>query len=310
MDTRNALDARAVGLMVVLCLIWSAQQIALKATAQDCAPLLQIAVRSGVAALLVGLWMAWRRERLTLAHGVWQPGVAAGALFALEFLLAGEGLRYTSAAHMVVFLYTAPIFAALGLHWWLPAERLAPLQWAGIALAFTGIVVAFFLRGSQGAGPAWQRMLWGDLLGLLAGAAWGATTVLIRVTRLSSLPASQTLLYQLVVGFALLVPLAWGAGHVSAFHGTPAVWASLAFQSVVVSFASFLLWFWLLRTYLASRLGVFSFLTPLFGVALGAWLLAEPIAPGFLAGAALVLAGVMLVSSHGWLVQRWKMKSA
>lgn len=106
-----------------------AQQIALKATAQDCAPLLRVAVRSGVAALLVGLWMAWRRERLTLAHGVWQPGVAAGALFALEFLLAGEGLRYTSAAHMVVFLYTAPIFAALGLHWWLPAERLAPLQW-------------------------------------------------------------------------------------------------------------------------------------------------------------------------------------
>ena len=123
-------------------------------------------------------------------------------------MLAGEGLRYTSTAHMVVFLYTAPIFAALGLHWWLPAERLAPLQWAGIALAFTGIVVAFFLRGSQGAGPDWQRMLWGDLLGLLAGAAWGATTVLIRVTRLSSLPASQTLLYQLVVGFALLVPLA------------------------------------------------------------------------------------------------------
>lgn len=45
---------------------------------------------------------------------------------------------------MVVFLYTAPIFAALGLHWRLPAERLAPLQWLGIALAFCGIVIALF----------------------------------------------------------------------------------------------------------------------------------------------------------------------
>ncbi|MFO1232123.1 MAG: DMT family transporter [Paenacidovorax caeni] len=261
-------------------------------------------MRSGVAALLVGLWMAWRRERLTLAHGVWQPGVAAGALFALEFLLAGEGLRYTSAAHMVVFLYTAPIFAALGLHWWLPAERLAPLQWAGIALAFTGIVVAFFLRGSQGAGLDWQRMLWGDLLGPRAGGVGrhdGADPC-----HAAEQPARvANAAYQLVVGFALLVLLAWGRGMQGLQHagGGPArLFQPQAFrQFPAVVLAAYLP---------AVAAVVFSFLTPRRVVALGAWLLAEPIAPGFLTGAVLVLAGVMLVSSHGWLVQRWKMKSA
>jgi drug/metabolite transporter (DMT)-like permease len=57
----------------------------------------------------------------------------------------------------------------------------------------------------------------------------------------------------------------------------------------------------LLRNYLASRLGVFSFLTPLFGIVFGAWLLAEPIEPSFLLGAVPVLLGIVLVSGGGWL---------
>ena len=131
-----------------------------------------------------------------------------------------------------------------------------------------------------------------------ARAAWGATTVVIRTTQVSRLPATQSLLYQLVMAFALLVPAAMLTGQ-NTFHPTPIVLANLAFQAVIVSFLSFLLWFWLLRHYLASRLGVFSFLTPLLGVLLGAWLLGEALEPAFLGGSALVLAGIALVSSGG-----------
>lgn len=296
MDHRKPLDATALGLMVLLCLIWSMQQIALKATAADFSPVLQIALRSGIGALLVGSLMLSRRERLTTSHGIWKVGCLAGGLFALEFLLVGEAVRHTSAGHVVVFLYTAPVFAALGLHWKLPNERLAPLQWFGVGLAFAGIAVAFLLGDNNEADIG--STVWGDFLALLGGAAWGATTVLVRTTGLSSLPATQTLLYQLLTGFALLLPLAMLTGH-TVFNPTPLVWLSLGFNALIVSFASFLIWFGLLRRYLASRLGVLSFLTPLFGVALGVWLLAEPIEPGFIAGALLALTGIVLVSAYG-----------
>jgi len=85
------------------------------------------------------------------------------------------------------------------------------------------------------------------------------------------------------------------------FKPTPLAWGSLLFQTLVVSFASYLAWFWLLRHYLASRLGVFSFLTPLFGVAFGVWLLDEPLEASFLVGALLVCAGIVLVSGYGWI---------
>ena len=298
---RGALDARATGLMTLLCLVWSLQQVSLKAIAGQASPMLMIALRSLVALLLLAVLMRCRGQVPERTR--WRPGAAVGALFALEYLLVAEALRLTHASHVVVFLYTAPIFAALGLHWRLPAERLGLLQWAGIALAFGGIVLAF-LGGADGTpgGIAGQGLL-GDTLALLAGVAWGATTVTIRCSSLTHAPATETLLYQLLGAFVCLLPAAWLSGQ---WHFEPSakVWAHLGFQSLVVSFASFLAWCWLLRRYLASQLGVFSFLTPLFGVVLGVWLLGESLEPRFIAGGGLVLAGIGLVSGQAGLSRR------
>ncbi|QDZ29772.1 DMT family transporter [Noviherbaspirillum sp. UKPF54] len=300
MCARKAVDGRAIGLMVVLCTVWGMQQVALKATAGDISPALQISVRSGIAAVLVALVMVARKEKISLASGLWRPGLAVGILFASEYVFVSQALHYTSAAHTSVFLYTAPVFAALGLHWKLADERLAPLQWIGIAIAFAGIVTAFLGHGLSDSFAHMGQALRGDALALAAGASFGATNVVIRCTGLARAPATETLLYQLVGAFVLLLAVAATGGELS-LNPTPAAWAGLVFQTLVVSFASFLVWFWLLRHYLASRLGVLSFMTPIFGVALGAWLLNEPIEPTFLAGALLVLGGIALVSGYEWL---------
>jgi drug/metabolite transporter (DMT)-like permease len=289
--------------MLVLCLVWSVQQVALKAVATEIAPMMQIALRSGVAAVLVAGLMRGRGEAFDWS--AWRAGGLVGLLFALEFVFVGEALRHTSAAHTVVFLYTAPVFAALGLHWKLPAERLARIQWLGIALAFAGVATAFLGPQAQATKSVGADALLGDLLAVLGAACWGATTVVIRSTALSSARPTQTLLYQLLCAFVLLLTLSALMGQ-TAFQLSPRVWASLVFQSVVVSFISFLTWFWLLRNYLASRLGVFSFMTPVFGVLLGAWLLDEPLEPRFVLGAVMVLCGILVVSAHGLLLQGWR----
>jgi drug/metabolite transporter (DMT)-like permease len=294
---RRQVDGPAMGLMVLLCALWGLQQVAIKVAAPDVAPIMQVALRSGLSAALVGLWAWARGQRLPLLGPALRPGLLAGALFAGEFLFVAEGLRHTSASHMAVFLYTSPVFTALGLHLTVRAERLGRLQWVGIGVAFAGIAVAFGggLRAGAMGGPA----LWGDLCGVLAGAAWGATTVVVRRSALSEAPPAQTLLYQLAVGCLLLLGAAGLTGQAGQVALTPVAWASLLFQGVVVSFASYLAWFWLLRRYLATRLSVFSFMTPLFGVTFGVLLLGEPLTPAFGGGALLVLLGITLVSGAG-----------
>jgi len=291
-------DAFALQLMLGLCLIWGSQQVMIKWAAADIAPVMQAAFRSGIAALLVGLLICWRGGWGQLGS-TWRAGLLAGALFGLEFMFIAEGLKLTSAAHMSVFLYTAPIFTALGLHFMLPSERLRLLQWLGILLSFAGIALAF--AGGVQLDQIDGRTLLGDAFGVLAGLAWGATTVVVRGSRLSEAPATLTLFYQLMVGFVGLLMIALLTGQIGMVTLTPLAMGSVLFQGVVVSFVSYLTWFWLLRKYLASNLAVFSFITPLFGVTFGVLLLGEPLSVNFVLGALMVLAGVVLVSAEPWV---------
>jgi drug/metabolite transporter (DMT)-like permease len=193
---------------------------------------------------------------------------------------------------MAIFVYTAPCFTAIGLHWTVPSERLRPTQWFGMALAFCGIVVAFSDGGSTNLATTWP----GDLLGILAGALWGMTTVVVRASRLATAAPSKTLLYQLAVSAVLLSALALATGNVHVGPMTTTTWLSLVYQSVGVAFASYLIWFWLLTRYSAARLASFSFLSPLFGVTFGVLVLGESIGVRFVGAVVLVFVGISLVN--------------
>jgi drug/metabolite transporter (DMT)-like permease len=200
---------------------------------------------------------------------------------------------------MAVFLYTAPCFTALGLHAFVPGERMRRLQWCGVLVAFIGIALAFadgFVRAPAPGASPYAGML-GDALGVLGGAMWAATTVVVRATSLSHTSASKTLFYQLVVSAVVLLALAFALGEQHRVHVTPLAMVSLTYQAVAVAFASYLTWFWLLTRYMASRLSVFSFLTPLFGVGFGVALLGESFSTRFVFASTLVLAGIVLVNA-------------
>ena len=93
-----------------------------------------------------------------------------------------------------------------------------------------------------------SNTLFGDFLALLAGLLWALTTISLRLTQLSDAYPTQTLFYQLVGGCVLLLPLAFLMGQAE-IHWTGLAIGSLIFHTIVVSFISFMLWFWLLRNY-------------------------------------------------------------
>jgi drug/metabolite transporter (DMT)-like permease len=291
-DTRRPLDGLAIGAMFALSALWGFQQVAIKLAAHDVSLLMQGGLRSGVATLLLVVWAKVRRIPLFGRDGTLTPGLLAGAMFGIEFALIYAGLAYTTAARMVVFLYLAPCLTALGLSLFVPGERLSFTQWSGVLLAFGGVIVAFAEGFAASVGPTYL----GDLFGVIAAAIWAATTVTIRATGLARISATKVLFYQLAVS-AVMLPLASIAlGEPGIVALTPVGLASLAYQSVVVAFASYLIWFWLLTRYLASRLSVFSFATPFFGVLFGHLMLGDPVSPAFAGAAALVGAGIALVN--------------
>ena len=290
--TRLPLDPRAYATLLVCTMLWGLQQVAIKLALPVVSPLTQAAIRSALATVLLLGWARWRGIGLFDRDGTLAAGIAAGALFAGEFCFIYSGLAHTAASRMVVFIYLAPVLTALGLAIFVPGERLAPLQWAGVLLAFAGLAAAF----ADGFGPQGRGTLLGDAFGVIAAALWSATTVLVRGSSLARVSAEKTLLYQLAVS-ALLLPLAaWAVGEPGVIRLDAVAIGSLLFQGVVIAFASYLAWFWLLTRYYAGRLAVFSFLAPLFGVAFGVWLLGERLSPTFAVAAVMVGAGIGLVN--------------
>jgi drug/metabolite transporter (DMT)-like permease len=285
------LDALAAGVAVVLCLSWGFNQVATKLAIAEIPPLIQATVRSAGALLPLLIWARWRRINFTLRDGTLGPGIFAGLLFGLEFLLIYRGLLWTTASRAIVFLYTAPFFVALGAGPML-GERLSALQWTGLALSFAGVAAAIGVPEAS----ADAKMLVGDLMLIGGGATWAATTLVIKQSSLAKISAEQTLAYQLFVSAPLLGLAAWLFGErMNAAPGAVAL-GSLAYQTFWIVAVTYAGWFALIKRYSASRLSSFTFLTPLFGVAAGHLVLGEPISLTFAGAVALVVAGLALVN--------------
>ncbi|MGA8077958.1 MAG: DMT family transporter [Xanthobacteraceae bacterium] len=286
------LDGFAVAVTIGLCLSWGFNNVAIKLAIHDIPPLTQSAARSAIAAVLVYLWTQMRGMPLFRRDGTLAPGILAGILFALEFLLIYRGLVWTTVTRGTLFLYLAPFFVVIGSRWLVPGDLFHVSQWFGLSLSFVGMIIAFGVP-TPAVSP---HQLLGDLMMVGAALAWAATTLVIKVTALNSISAEKTLLYQLVVSAPLLAAGAILFGeHLSSMPSALALGA-FAYQTLWVVSVTFAVWFALVVRYSAARLSAFTFLAPLFGVAAGHLVLSEPLTLAFALAVALVAGGILLVN--------------
>ena len=287
----RALTPGAVALMLMLCLSWGFNQIAVKLVLPDVPPMLQALTRSA-AALPVLLVIAWARGvRLFARDGTLWPGLSAGVIFGIEFVLIYRGLTLTSASRAVVFLYTAPFFVALGSHLFL-GERLRASQWSGLALCFAGVALAIGVPQAN----VDANVLFGDLLIVVGGALWAATTLLVKATALIRAPAEKALGYQVALSIPIFTFAAWITGEKMTHVPHPLSLSLLAYQAFWVVGLTFTLWVALVKAYSASKLSAFTFITPLFGVVASYFIMHDTLTPVFGAAALLVIAGLYLVN--------------
>ncbi|MBV5269277.1 MAG: DMT family transporter [Afipia sp.] len=255
------LSATAVALMVMLCLSWGFNQIAIKFALPDIPPLLQATIRSMGGLLVILLVARVRGVPMFSRDGTLKAGLLAGLLFGLEFILIYRGLLYTTASRAVVFLYVAPFVVALGARRFL-GEQLSGLQWGGLALSFAGVALAIGVPQPS----VDANVILGDIMVVGGGILWAATTLTVKASRLLQAPPEKTLAYQVAVSVPILALAAAVSGESITHMPGPAALISMAYQTFWVVGTTFLIWFFLIKSYSASKLSSFTFMTPLFGV--------------------------------------------
>jgi drug/metabolite transporter (DMT)-like permease len=286
------LNAHAAAILFVCCIIWGVGLVMAKISSEGISPILNAALRSIVAGVILFLWTRARGIGVFGSDGTLWAGVICGVFFALEFLFLYVGLTMTRASRGTIFLHCAPFVAAFGEHFLVAGHRLTRLKVLGLAAAFLGLLVAL----GDNFGAAGGAALTGDLLCLLGGVFWGATTVVVRATQLKHASAEKILLYQLAVSAPCLLLGSWMVGEAGVMALTAQVQAAFAYTVIMVVVIGYTTWFWLMRTYSAASLHSFTFLIPIFGVLAGHLLLGEPITRSLVAGLALVAVGIYLVN--------------
>lgn len=292
-ERKAHLDTLAVTLLLLCCLFWGFQQILIKTTVAEVPPLWQASLRFAGATALLWLWCVLRGVKLFARDGTLRAGLLAGALFAGEFACIYLGLRDTTASRLTVFLYSSPFVVALLLPRFVPSEKLRRVQWVGLVIAFAAVALAF----SEGfTGAATPRQLRGDALALAAGVLWGLTTLVIRGSAMATASAEKTLFYQVAVTTLIAPLLSLALGETWSLDYSSQAWGSIALQTAVGAFASYLAWMWLLRHYPATRMASFTFLTPVFALVFGVALLGEPLTAQLVLALAGVALGIVLVN--------------
>ncbi|HEY0911169.1 MAG TPA: DMT family transporter [Bradyrhizobium sp.] len=285
------LNAGAIALMLMLCVSWGFNQIAVKLALPDVPPMLQALIRSAGALPVILTIGSLRGVKFFRRDGTLAAGLFAGVLFGIEFVLIFRGLLLTPASRAVVFLYTAPFFVALGSYQFL-GERLSALQWGGLGLSFAGVALAIGIPQPN----VDASVLLGDLLIVAGAALWAATTLIAKGTRLRNAAPEKALGYQVTISIPILGFAAWVSGETITHAPSALAVSLLAYQAFWVVGLTFVLWFALVKTYSASKLSAFTFITPLFGVAASYFILHDRLTPVFGAAALFVIAGLYLVN--------------
>jgi drug/metabolite transporter (DMT)-like permease len=291
-ESRDYLDLTAIMTITILTLLWGLNHTAIKYSTQGVSPIFASALRSVIASICGVIYCLRKGERIFHTDIMLFHGFMVGLLFGVEFACIYFGLLFTDAARSVVFVYLSPFVVAVGAHFFLKGDRLTALKMLGLVLAFSGIFIVFHGR-PEAAKPT---MFIGDILELIAAFLWGATTLYIKRFMAEKVHPINTFLYQLFFSIPILLVVSLILEPRWIYGINPYIVASIIYQSVIVAFMSYFIWFKLIHNYSVSRLSAFTFFTPIFGVLSGTILLNEEFTFSLMAGLPMVSVGIFLVN--------------
>lgn len=292
MESKDYLDLGAVVTLIFVTLLWGFNYPVIKYSNQGVSPIFASTLRSIVASICGLVYCLKKEEKLFHTDRMLFHGVIVGLLFGAEFACIYFGLLYTDAARSVLFVYLSPFVVAIGAHFFLKGDRLTIPKSLGLALAFTGIFVVFGGRPKT----AKATMFLGDILQITAAVLWGATTLYIKRFMAKRVEPIHTFLYQLFFSIPILLILSIILEPRWIYKIDLYIIASLFYQSVIIAFITYLVWFKLIHKYSVSRLSAFTFFTPIFGVLFGILLLHEELTVSLIIGLPMVSMGIFLVN--------------
>jgi drug/metabolite transporter (DMT)-like permease len=301
--------ARALVLaaFAILYIVWGSTYLAMRVAVDTLPPFLMAGSRFLVAGgALFALLRLRGAPQPTRAH--WRSAAVSGFLL----LASGNGLvawaEQTVPSGLTALLVgLVPVWFAL-VDWLRPGGTRPQVRTlAGILVGFAGITLLVSPHG--GSTPDAPLNVWGVLALLVAGISWAGGSLYSKYHSKVESPWLNASL-QMLSGGAALIGLAWLTGEfhrVNWPHISAQSVSALAYLIVFGSWIGFSAYVWLLKVSKPSHVATYAYVNPVIALFLGSLLLREPLTPRVLLAAAIILAGVIIITlpknavpANGW----------
>jgi drug/metabolite transporter (DMT)-like permease len=272
-------------------LVWGSTYLAIAIAVQSLPPLFYSGIRFSTAGLLLAAWLAFRGVDLRVTRRELGGAAAVGTLL----LAGGNGLVNIGERTVpsgVAALIVASIPLWIVLYRMIAREHVGRDLLVGVLLGLVGVAILVVPGGLNGTiDPVGALILFGATL------SWALGTFLS--PRLSTpRHALVSTAYQMISGGIVLIVVALGGGELA--HVDPAkisLQSLIAFGYLVVfgSLIAYSAYTWLLQNASVSLVSTYAFVNPVVAVILGALVLAEPITPTIVLGAAVIVVAVAFI---------------
>ncbi len=277
---------RDVAELLLLSLLWGAAYLFVRAAVPAFGPAPLVALRLGLAALLLAPVMLARGGWPVLRSHPKQLLTLGVPLTAVPFMLLAFASLHITAGLVAVLNATAPLFAGLIAHYLLN-ERLGVWRACGLVVGFAGVGVLMWGSVSFKTSDGVVAVL--AVLGTSMVWSFGANYTRKHLAGADSLVITVG---SLLAASLFLAPLAWATWP--SVNPSARAWAEVAFLGVASSGLGFLIYFRLLRRIGPVRAMSVTFLNPVVAMISGSLYLGEDVTLQMLAGGSVVLLGTAL----------------
>ncbi len=270
-------------------LLWGSTWVAIKIGLESLGPFTSATLRFIIGFVFLALIFRIWRYRFPSQPGIRRDVAVTGLImFGVNFSLLYWAQQYLNASTAAVLFSSMPFFVAVCAHVMLPTEKLTLRTMLGMVLGLGGTLV-LFSHNLDFSGPALAMLA---VLGASFWASWATVKIkrdlsMVKPTVLATLQIPPGILLMFVGMMALELPIE--------FEISPRAMGSVLYLAIAGTGGAFIGWYWILKRIPATAASLMTFIEPVVATILAVLILQESLSGRFLAGALLILAGVLIV---------------
>lgn len=290
------MTASAIFWTMVTVALWGGTPVAIRYSLETLPPVHVAGLRFVFAAIFMLAWCRFEGSDLKLKPGQTWPVIANGILLFAQISLFHWGVALSNSSHATVFINTFIFWVAIIEHSYLRTQRLTWVNFGGLLVAALGVGVMMLTTQPVDKVVNYDvATIRGDVLLLLSGFVLGVKVLYTKVA-VRTVEPGKLIIWHDVVGVILFYAYSF------AFETQPELkdftlpaMLGILYHGVVISGFCFAVQAWQLKRHSASHISVYSFATPLFGIALAVLFRGDPLSDWLLIAGACVALGIYLV---------------